>query len=97
MDPEREFAAGNLDGSPNRPSGAKVLEILSMGIDEFWLQFWLQFAYVFDQFRTPFSDPVSASISHWFVSISESWILENYGFTIVNVDFRKPTQPELFK
>ena len=59
-------------------------------IDDFWLPFWLHFAYVFDQFRTPFSDPVSASISHWFVSISEPWILEN-------VDFHKTTQPELCK
>jgi hypothetical protein len=25
---------------------------------------WLHFAYVFDPFRTPFSDPVSTSISH---------------------------------
>ena len=25
VDPEREFAAGNLDGIPNRPSGAKQL------------------------------------------------------------------------
>ena len=33
-------------------------------IDDFWLPFWFHFAYVFNQFRTPFSGPVSVSISH---------------------------------
>ena len=34
-----------------------------------------------------FSAPVSTCISHWFVSISESWILESYGFTFVKLWF----------